>query len=231
MARRKKTSVTAEMFTASFDMLGFALELCGWFVEVALKVAVWLLEGLWSMLKALCRGIKWVVIETRRENRELDEHRREIWEERWERWFSRRYPNPIEDYEEEEKVVYCEPTDPEPPLLPPFEFKFVGRGDAPVEEPEPEEEVAPEPVAVVADAGEDDVWMWMPGGSPEKAIPILERRLEALYDRKEKAEYVNRADEDGEEWRKFKNTKAWRSLLWDIEYVEEKLAYLERALG
>lgn len=65
------------------------------------------------------------------------------------------------------------------------------------------------------------------GRTIEKATADEERRLLALYRRKDKLEYVNKRT--AEEWDRFQQTKTWRGLLWDIEDAEERLARLEKA--
>jgi len=54
-----------------------------------------------------------------------------------------------------------------------------------------------------------------------------ERRLLALYRRKDKLEYINGGT--AQAWAKFQTTKTWRGLLWEIEDAEERLARLEKA--
>lgn len=79
----------------------------------------------------------------------------------------------------------------------------------------------------------------------EKEIDRLRRRLYYLYDRRDKLEYLNRSrassadDENGtgkmfywEEgpdprWEKFKQTKTWRGLEYDIKTLEDRLDRLE----
>ena len=65
------------------------------------------------------------------------------------------------------------------------------------------------------------------GRTLEKATADEERRLLALYRRKDKLEFINKST--AEAWEKFQATKTWRGLLWEIEDAEERLARLEKA--
>ena len=51
------------------------------------------------------------------------------------------------------------------------------------------------------------------------------RRLAALYDRRDKAEYLNNTSPAA--WARYQNTKTWRGLLYDIEAAERKIRLLE----
>ena len=75
---------------------------------------------------------------------------------------------------------------------------------------------------------EDEAFTYLlHGRSIEKAIADERRRLCALYRRKDKLQFVN--DTDPQKWERFKQSKTWRGLLWEIEDTENTLARLEAA--
>ena len=55
----------------------------------------------------------------------------------------------------------------------------------------------------------------------ELSIEQLNKRLNALYTRMDKYRYVNGATPEA--WEKFKKTKTYRSLSWDIKETQERL--------
>ena len=59
----------------------------------------------------------------------------------------------------------------------------------------------------------------------EVTIPQLQKRLNALYNRRDRLEYINGTTP--ENWKKFQSTKTYRGLEWDIQDTEERL---ERAI-
>lgn len=59
----------------------------------------------------------------------------------------------------------------------------------------------------------------------ELSIPQLQKRLNALYNRRDRLEYINGTTP--ESWKKFQGTKTYRGLEWDIQDTEERL---ERAI-
>ena len=63
-------------------------------------------------------------------------------------------------------------------------------------------------------------------GSKEKALSRVNRLLLALYQRKDKLEYVNNTSPEA--WARFQKTKTWRGLLWDIQNAEDTLERIER---
>lgn len=63
-------------------------------------------------------------------------------------------------------------------------------------------------------------------GSKEKALSRVNRILLALYQRKDKLEYVNNTSPEA--WARFQKTKTWRGLLWDIQNAEDTLERIER---
>lgn len=60
----------------------------------------------------------------------------------------------------------------------------------------------------------------------ELSIPQLQKRLNALYNRRDRLEYINGTTP--ESWKKFQGTKTYRGLEWDIQDTEERL---ERAIN
>lgn len=202
MARRKQASVSGDVLMAFAEMMKFGLVLGAGMFRITIEIIRWMLKGMASVARLLAD-------EMRRENAALEERRRERLEDECE-----------EEWEEEEE-------DDLPPLLPPMEFRFIGDGELPEDDDDDDEDDD-------EDDGDDDedemdsAYAWMPGGSAEKAIAILERRLATLYERKERAEYINHIDDAS--WKKYTQTKAWRGLLWDIDYTEKKLALIENGL-
>lgn len=209
---------------------GFA-EMVGWLLIGGMKAAAWLVvaifRGLWAVLSGIGRGVAWVIRENREEGRRLDAERRE-------RWAERHGLTEEEEEPEEEEAFLPEPkeetTEEEAPVLPPFGFKFEGfQVEAPKEEA-PVEEVVEDSIRELEDQeADDEAFALLPGGSPERAVVILRKRLAALYTRKEKVEFVNGADP--KTWERYQQTKAWRGLLWDIEYAETQLELIERAVS
>lgn len=64
----------------------------------------------------------------------------------------------------------------------------------------------------------------------DEAIAALDlakekKRLALLYDRRDKAEYLNNTDPKA--WERYQKTKTWRGLLYDIEAAERKIRLLE----
>ena len=237
MRRAKNPGLIECLFLLFAGLVKFYFLAMAWIVKALIRLLAWLLPELWaaatffarlllSVVRGIGRGVAWIVRENAEESKRLDAVRREIWEARLDRWLSRRADEcdeeePEEWEEEEDLLPVLLPETVDAPELPPMAFQFVD--DLPEVREEPEEG---EP-----DPGEDDCFSLLPGGCPEKALPILERRLAALYTRKEKAEYVNRADERGEAWEKYTTTKAWRGLLWEIDYTEKQIELIERAVG
>ena len=228
MARRKKKPLADELAELTFNF-------CGLIIKGVFVCAVYVLkvcgQVLVEVLRLALNGMRWVIAENKRESVLLDARRREIWEERLDRWWGRSAPadeEPEEEEEEPDEPPDAELPEEEPPALPPLVFNYIGDGEfdkvaADDEEDNEGEEEADD------DPGEDECFCNLPGGSVAKAIAIEERRLLALYRRKEKAEAVHSGNE--KEWERYQNTVAWRSLLWDIEDTETRLVYLKRAVG
>lgn len=61
----------------------------------------------------------------------------------------------------------------------------------------------------------------------DKAIKKLQTRLYRLYDRRDRAMAINRTSNSA--WAKYTNSKEWRGLAYDIQYVENQIDYLTRA--
>lgn len=221
MAKRKKqASLSAELFevfaaivkvmlAAMVEVIKFAVQVIAWFVPNLFK-------GLWAVLRWFVRGIVWLFKENAREVKELDAVRRAKLEaaRAW------RYET-ADEVEEEEDEVEEAAVLPILPIAEEVEGEVVEADE--VEEDEEDEVFLPE-------IEEDPATLWalstMPYESVEKAVSVLERRLKCLEARKEKAEFVNRADEGGEEWHRYQNTKAWRGLLWEIQHTQAQLEML-----
>lgn len=233
----KRNRASARMAADCVGLCAGFAELVGWLLIGGMKAAAWLVvtllpvifRGLWAVLSGIGRGVAWVIRENREEGRRLDAERRERWAER------HGLTEEEEDAEpEEEEALLPEPEaetpEEEAPVLPPFGFKFEGfQVEAPKEEA-PVEEVVEDSIRELEDPEPDDeAYALLPGGSPERAVVILRKRLAALYTRKEKVEFVNGADP--KTWAKYQQTKAWRGLLWDIEYAETQLELIERAVS
>lgn len=84
-----------------------------------------------------------------------------------------------------------------------------------MEEDEEDEEISDEEAAI------NEIY-----GSKEKALSRVNRLLLALYQRKDKLEYVNNTSPEA--WARFQKTKTWRGLLWDIQNAEDTLERIER---
>lgn len=233
----KRNRASARMAADCVGLCAGFAELVGWLLIGGMKAAAWLVvtllpvifRGLWAVLSGIGRGVAWVIRENREEGRRLDAERRERWAER------HGLTEEEEDAEpEEEEALLPEPEaetpEEEAPVLPPFGFKFEGfQVEAPKEEA-PVEEVVEDSIRELENPEPDDeAYALLPGGSPERAVVILRKRLAALYTRKEKVEFVNGADP--KTWAKYQQTKAWRGLLWDIEYAETQLELIERAVS
>jgi len=228
----KRRKASARMAADCVGLCAGFAELVGWLLIGGMKAAAWLtvaiFRGLLAILSGIGRGVAWVIRENREEGRQLDAERRE-------RWAERHGLTEEEEEPEEEEALLPEPEaetpEEEAPVLPPFGFKFEGfQVEAPKEEA-PVEEVAEDSIRELEDPGteDDEAFCLLPGGSPERAVVILRKRLAVLYTRKEKVEYVNGADP--KTWAKYQQTKAWRGLLWDIEYAETQLELIERAVS
>ena len=88
------------------------------------------------------------------------------------------------------------------------------------------ENTAPEAVELVEEGEEDRCFTdLLRGRTVSKAIADEERKLLALYRRKDKLEAINRGDPTT--WERFQKSKTWRGLLWDIEDTENTLKRLE----
>ena len=99
MAKRNKRSASDEM--ANFLVEAIA-GLVKWsFIGVAYLLK-YLLLGVWSVLKAIGNGIKWVAAKNKEESIRLDARRHELWEERWAKWS---HEDQVEDVEEEEDIL------------------------------------------------------------------------------------------------------------------------------
>ena len=93
---------------------------------------------------------------------------------------------------------------------------------------DPDEDFLSEGPDEEEETAEDDCFSaLLRGRSIEKAIADEERRLLALYRRKDKMEFVSGADPKA--WEKYQKTKTYRGLMWEIEQAEETIARLERA--
>lgn len=201
MARRKQASVSGDVLMAFAEMMKFGLVLGAGMFRIAIEIIRWMLKGMASVARLLAD-------EMRRENAALEERRRERLEDECE----------VELEEDEDDGL--------PPLLPPMEFRFIGDGELPGDEDD--DDIGDEDDEEDEEDDGEEAFSWMPGGSAEKAIAILERRLATLYERKERAEYINHIDDAS--WERYTKTKAWRGILWDIDYTEEKLALIEKEL-
>lgn len=226
MAKRKKqASLSADLFdvfaaivkvmlAAMVEVIKFAVQVIAWFVPNMFR-------GLWAVLRWIVRGIVWVYKENAREVKELDAVRRAKLEaaRAW------RYET-TDEVEEEDEVT----EEAVLPLLPEaVEVEPSAPCEVEVDEVEEDDEDAEDEV-FLPEIEEDPATLWalstMPYESVEKAVSVLERRLKCLEARKEKAEFVNRADEGGEQWGRYQTTKAWRGLLWEIQHTQAQLEML-----
>lgn len=220
MAKRNKRSASADMIGVVAGFVGLMVEVC----KVMFAVLAWLIPALFRAVVAVLRGVAWFLRRAAEEGKQLDEDRRAKWEDRLERWDARRlarwgvYPDEVEEEEDEVEEAAVLPI---LPIAEEVEGEVVEADE--VEEDEEDEVFLPE-------IEEDPATLWalstMPYESVEKAVSVLERRLKCLEARKEKAEFVNRADEGGEEWHRYQNTKAWRGLLWEIQHTQAQLEML-----
>lgn len=104
-------------------------------------------------------------------------------------------------------------------------------------EDEAPEEITPEAAEVPPADGDaeeaaeaDDAFaILLRGRTIEKATFDEEKRLLALYRRKDKLEAINSTD--AATWARFQQSKTWRGLLWDIEDAESTLARLDGMKG
>lgn len=208
------TDITGLFVVGVFKMIAFCVfGLVKLGVPIVFKALEWLVQGACELLTALFSLVIYCGLY-------IGRFFKQIWggqyeqDEELEDW---QYDDELDD--EGEDVT---------PLLPEVfdedDMESYPDGEEQEEEEcyEEEEDEAPERYE-----GEDEL-VWYPGGSPERAIEILERRLECLYERKDKAEYVNKVDDAT--WKKYQTTKAWRGLIWEIERTEEKLEWLEEAV-
>ena len=176
--------------------------ICG-LAEMVFSIVAWVITcGLFGIFGLVRRGLCWIVEENRDEVARLNEERREKLEA-----LERKLHGEDEEEAEEEEEEDEEPEDPD-------ELDELDE----LEDMEEEEEAE--------DCGFASL---LHGRSIEKAIEDEERRLLALYRRKDKAEYVNGAD--AKTWEKYQNTKTYRGLLWEIDQAEDTIARLEQLAG
>lgn len=270
--RRRKSSVSADLFTVCFEMIRLCMVGSVWAVGMFIKVVAWLLpvfcqfaaaavRGVLAVLRFVGSGVVWFFrqawAERLEQNAELEARYasfpedeedlnlfcrfivaavrggfsvlrfadgitwpiRRHWAKQIEQGaeLEERYEAVDESIPEEDGEAFCDQSEELPeamPIAPMIPVKV--------------EEEAPSPVVEeVEDDGNDwDPLALLPGGGNiDKAITILERRLSVLYDRKDKAEYLNKVDVAT--WEKYQKTKAWRGLMWEIERTEGILSRIE----
>ena len=111
--RRNKRSASDELANFLVEAVAALVKYACIGVAYLLKyavLAVWavlreIFDVLFRGLRSLWHGIKWVAAKNKEESIRLDARRRELWEERWDRWTARPSAEEEEIEEEDEEVA------------------------------------------------------------------------------------------------------------------------------